>query len=145
MFRTLTALALLIVALQPSESRANFYELLGVAMEGYDPVAYFIDGHATVGEDGIQLEWDGTVWHFASTENRELFRESPLRYAPQYGGYCAYAASKGSLANGDPEAWTIRDGKLYLNYSRAVRDTWRKEAARYIRQADAQWPKLRRR
>ena len=111
------------------------------AIRGYDPVAYHTEMKAVPGDPAITLEYDNATWRFSSQQNRQLFREDPERYAPQYGGYCAYAMSKGRRASTDPRAWTIVDGKLYLNHSLGVRETWLKRAEHYISKADAKWRK----
>ena len=112
-----------------------------LALHGYDAVAYF-DGEARRGSEEITHRWMEVVWRFASTETRDRFATDPERYAPQYGGYCAYAVSKGSTADVDPEAWTIHEGKLYLNYSKSVRTRWRKDIPGNVAKADRNWPKL---
>jgi YHS domain-containing protein len=112
------------------------------AIYGFDTVAYFTENKAVKGQDKITFEWRGAQWHFASEENRELFKSAPLTYAPQYGGYCAYAMSDGRLVGVDEDAFTIVDGKLYLNYSKSVMKEWRKEQTLYIEQADALYPTL---
>ena len=89
--------------------------LFGKAIDGYDPVAYFTDGKAVKGQSRFTHEWMGATWLFASAEHRDLLAADPERYAPQYGGYCAYAVSQGATADIDPSAWKIVDGKLYLN------------------------------
>jgi YHS domain-containing protein len=114
----------------------------GLAIRGTDPVAYFTEGRPVKGSREHEAEWNGATWRFASAENRRLFLESPERYAPQYGGYCAFAVSKGHTASTVPEAWDLIDGKLYLNYSLDVRDQWRTDAAGNIRKGDANWPRL---
>jgi YHS domain-containing protein len=114
----------------------------GIAIHGYDPVAYFVDGKTVRGEDDLDYEWSGVTWLFASEHNRQLFIEKPQAYAPQYGGFCAYAASYGQFADIDPQAWSIVNGKLYLNYSPRVRKTWRPRAAEFIRDADQLWPTM---
>lgn len=114
----------------------------GVAVGGYDPVAYFTDGKAVPGTAGISLEHEGVTWHFASTANRDAFKADPGKYAPRFGGYCALAVSQGYIAKGDPEAWSIVDGKLYLNYSKMVRRAWEKDKSALIRKGDANWPKV---
>lgn len=114
----------------------------GVAVGGYDPVAYFTMGKATQGSAQITTEKDGVVWRFSSDENRAAFLADPAKYAPQYGGYCAWAVSQGYTAKGDPQAWKIVDGKLYLNYNRDVQKTWSKNVATNIAKADANWPKV---
>ena len=114
----------------------------GVAVGGYDPVAYFTKGQAIKGSKKITTKKDGVVWRFSSEENRAAFAASPEKYAPQYGGYCAWAVSQGYTAKGDPKAWKIVGGKLYLNYNRKVQRTWAKNASRNIAKADANWPKV---
>ena len=114
----------------------------GRAIHGYDPVAYFTAGQATPGRPDLRYRWSGADWLFASPENRRAFAAEPRRYAPQYGGFCAYAASFGQFADGDPRAWTLVDGRLYLNYSPRVRETWRSRADEFIRDADTLWPRM---
>ena len=113
------------------------------AIRGYDTVAYFTESRAVRGENGFKHSWNGADWYFSSRENLGQFMSDPEIYAPQYGGYCAFAMSKGSYAPGDPEAWTIYDGKLYLNYSKSVRRTWSKSIPKYVRQAERSWKRLR--
>lgn len=114
----------------------------GVAVGGYDPVAYFSEGKPVPGLASIALEHEGATWRFANEANREAFKADPAKYAPQYGGYCAWAVSQGYTAKGDPEAWSIVGGKLYLNYDKRVRAGWEKDAAGNIRKGDANWPKV---
>jgi YHS domain-containing protein len=110
------------------------------AIRGYDPVAYFTIGEPTRGSDQFTTNWQGAIFKFASAANLELFKAEPAAYAPQYGGYCAYAVSKGATAGTVAEAWTIVDGKLYLNYSLSVQQRWRKDVPGHIRAADRNWP-----
>lgn len=114
----------------------------GIAIDGYDPVAYFVAGKPVKGSASLSADWGGATWWFSSEENRSTFRSDPVKYAPQYGGYCSKAVSEGHTAKIDPEAWDIVDGKLYLNYSLKVRDLWRKDIPGRIRRADENWPKL---
>jgi hypothetical protein len=116
----------------------------GLAIHGLDPVAYFTDGRPIAGDPAITAEWQGAHWRFASTAHRDTFLAAPERYAPAYGGHCAYGVSRGYLVDIDPEAWTIRDGTLYLNYSLPVRTTWLEDPAGYIEKADGNWPGLAR-
>ena len=109
------------------------------AIRGYDPVAYHTDGQPQPGNPEFSTQYNGADWYFASESNLALFREDPERYAPQYGGYCAYAMSRGWVVSTDPEAWHIEDGKLYLNYSLGVRKTWLKDVPGYIAKADTHW------
>ena len=114
-----------------------------VAINGYDPVAYFVDSKPLKGLRSISTEHGGARWLFATEENRLRFLSSPEAYLPAYGGYCAYGVSQGYLVKIDPEAWAIIDRKLHLNFSLDVREKWRKDVAGYNRKADAQWPKLK--
>jgi hypothetical protein len=114
----------------------------GLAIDGYDPVAYFVDGRPTRGRGDIEHVWNGTRYRFATEANRERFVKSPEAFVPQYGGFCSYAVSRGYTANIDPQAWTIVDGKLYLNYSVRVQRTWEEDVPGNIRRADANWPTL---
>ena len=113
-----------------------------LAVKGYDTVAYFTDGKPVKGQKSISHEWQGAVWRFASAENRDRFAADPEKYAPQYGGYCAWAVSQGSTAGIDPAAFEIVDGKLYLNYNAKIQKRWQQDIPKYIRDADANWPKL---
>jgi hypothetical protein len=116
----------------------------GVAIRGYDPVAYFTDSKPTKGDPKFTQSWGGATWQFASAAHRDLFARSPEKYAPQYGGYCAYAVSEGHTAEIDPNAWKVVNGKLYLNYSLDVREKWLKEQTARIVKADQNWPTLHR-
>ena len=114
----------------------------GVALDGYDPVAYFTEKMSKPGKPEFKASWNGVDWYFASAENMKAFTATPEKFAPQYGGFCAYAAAKGALAPGDPNAWTVVDGKLYVNYSPAVKAEWSKDIPGYIGKADQNWPSL---
>jgi YHS domain-containing protein len=113
-----------------------------LAVSGYDPVAYFKQGKAIEGSGGHELEWNGATWRFASAANMEEFKSDPESWAPQYGGYCAWAVSQGYTAPSDPEAWRIVDGKLYLNYSKDVQTKWEKDIPGFIAKADTNWPRV---
>jgi len=113
-----------------------------LAVSGYDPVAYFAAGRPVEGKSALEYEWNGTTWRFASAGNLAAFKASPEAYAPQYGGYCAWAVSQGYTAKSDPEAWRIVDGKLYLNYSRDIQKRWEQDIRGNIVKADANWPKV---
>jgi len=112
----------------------------GGAIRGTDPVAYFTEGKPVPGSREFTAEWQGAEWRFASAGNRDLFLADPEAYAPQYGGYCAWAVAQGYTASTVPEAWEIVDGKLYLNYSLGVREQWRQDIPGNIRKGDANWP-----
>lgn len=114
----------------------------GLAIDGYDPVAYFLDGRPVAGRKEFSFEWRGATWRFASAAHRDLFASRPEAYAPQYGGYCAWAVSQGYTAGIDPAAWTIHDGKLYLNYDLDVQERWRRDVPGHVAKGDVNWPKL---
>jgi hypothetical protein len=112
----------------------------GVAVKGYDVVAYETEGAPVKGRVEFEYRWQGGVWRFASAANRDRFAASPERFAPQFGGYCAWAVSRGYTADVDPEAWRIVDGKLYLNYSRRVQRMWEQDVPGNIAKGAANWP-----
>jgi len=113
-----------------------------VAVSGYDPVAYFSAGKPVVGKKEFTTRWMDAEWRFASAENRDLFVANPEKYAPQYGGYCAWAVSQGTTASSDPKAWKIVGGKLYLNYDQDVQKKWEADIPGHIQQADRNWPSV---
>jgi len=112
------------------------------AVSGYDAVAYFTEHKPVKGTSSISTEYKGAKWQFSSVENRDKFVANPEHYAPQYGGYCAWAVSQGYTASGDPLAWKIVDNKLYLNYDFDVQKKWEASIPEFIRKADANWPKV---
>jgi hypothetical protein len=115
----------------------------GVAIMGYDTVAYFTAGKATKGSEKFSYEWLGTPWHFANAEHRDMFISEPLKYAPQYGGYCAGEVINGSVTvNIDPEAFKIIDGKLYLIYDKKHAEGFAAHAEDAVAKADGNWPKI---
>jgi YHS domain-containing protein len=125
-----------------SQSAIATLAINGIAIQGYDPVAYFVEGAPRQGRAELSLDRGGVVWRFASEANRERFRKNPARYLPAYSGYCAYGVSQGYLVPIDPVAWTIINDQLYLNYDLSVRDTWLRNARGYIAQANRRWPGL---
>ena len=139
----LVALAALLFAGPALAGKVNKSFLGGVAIEGYDPVAYFTDGKPVVGSKDFEYRWSDATWRFASAEHRDAFAADPAKYAPQYGGYCAYAVSQGATADGDPNAWSVVNGRLYLNLSKAIQARWQKDIPGYIKAADANWPKIK--
>lgn len=115
----------------------------GLALRGYDPVAYFTDGAPRTGLAEFATEWGGAEWRFANAANRDAFLATPEAFAPQYGGFCAWAVSQGYTAPINPHAWAIVEGRLYLNASTRVQRRWARDAAEHIARADANWPELR--
>ncbi len=112
----------------------------GLALGGHDAVAYFTESKPIAGKKEFQAQWNGATWQFASAEHREAFVKAPEKYAPQYGGYCAYAVAKGASAPGDPTLWKVVDGKLYVNKNADVHKLWNQDVPGYIVQADRNWP-----
>ena len=112
----------------------------GVALGGYDAVAYFTDDKPVAGTKEFQTQWNGATWLFATADHREAFVKAPEKYAPQYGGYCAYAVARGTSAPGDPTLWKVKDGKLYVNKNADVQKLWNQDVPGYIVQANRNWP-----
>ncbi len=115
----------------------------GFAIQGFDPVAFFAEGRPRRGAVAHAHEWQGARWLFVSEANRALFAATPERYAPMYGGFCAYGVASGYKVGIDPNAWAIVDGRLYLNYSMSIQRSWQADVPGYIAKADAAWPSLR--
>lgn len=141
-FLTLALTAPAIATFAPSAMAAapDVYAEGGVAVDGTDVVAYFTDGAPVAGHPTITFDYMDATWQFNSTANRDAFAADPAAYAPQYGGYCAFAVSQGYTASTTPEAWSIVDDKLYLNFSTGVRRRWLRDTAGHIAAADANWP-----
>jgi len=112
------------------------------ALQGYDPVAYFTDGAPVKGSKDFTTEYKGATFQFASAANRDAFLADPTAYAPQYGGYCAWAMADGKYAKGDAKHWKIVDGKLYLNYNASISKKWNADIPGFIEKADAEWSDL---
>ena len=131
-----------VAAFAPSAMAATpeIYAEDGIAIDGTDAVSYFTEGTPMPGDEAITFDYMGATWRFTSEANRDKFAADPAAYAPQYGGYCAFAVSKGATAPTVPEAWTIVEDKLYLNFSTGVRQTWQQDIPGNIARADANWP-----
>ncbi|MCF7981927.1 MAG: YHS domain-containing protein [Pseudomonadales bacterium] len=122
------------------EINATFFGHL--AISGYDPVAYFTEQRPVEGSKQFEFQWKGAKWRFSSKENLELFKSDPEHYAPQYGGYCAYAVATNTTADIDPTQFTLHEGKLYLNYNKKINKKWLANRDEYILEADKNWPNL---
>jgi hypothetical protein len=120
----------------------KYYNTDGIAINGYDAVAYFLQNKAVAGSDNYSTDWSGSKWKFISQANLDSFKLAPGKYAPQYGGYCAYGCSENHKSPTDPNAFTIVDKKLYLNYSLKVKEFWAKDIPGKIKAADGYWPAL---
>ncbi len=146
-FLHVAAMALVIavaaVAASPAQAaKAQVYTgfFSDVAVSGYDPVAYFTDGRPVEGSSEFETMYQGATWRFSSQANLDAFVADPLAYAPQYGGYCAWAVSQGYTASANPENWSVVEGKLYLNFDDAVQNTWETDIPGFIEKADGNWP-----
>ena len=138
------ALGLLLAASSVAQAKVeiNSSFIGAVAIEGTDPVAYFTEGKAVEGSSRFTHTWKGATWRFKNAANRDAFAGDPEKYAPRFGGYCAWAVSQGYTASIDPEAGTVHKGKLYLNYSIGVRDEWAKDIPGNITKGENNWPKV---
>lgn len=140
------ALAILGVAIAHPAAAAGISVMTdagGIAIGGYDPVAYFTDTRALAGKPEFSAEWQGAVWRFASAAHRDLFLADPARYAPRYGGWCAYGVTMGVAAEADPaEGWTLYDGRLYFAYDAGTRARWSQDIAANLAAADTRWPAI---
>lgn len=115
----------------------------GIAVSGYDAVAYFTEEKPVKGTEAYSATYKDAIFLFSSAENRDAFQASPEKYLPQYGGYCAYGTAAGYKAPIDPSAFTLEGGKLYLNYDESVQQSWRQDIPGYIRKADENWPTVK--
>ncbi len=138
---TLAALGLTIAA--PALAIDPVFTKGGLAIRGYDPVAYFTEGKPVKGKAEFTHSREGATWRFASAANRDAFVADPLRYSPQYGGYCAWAVAQGYTASIDPDAWRIESGRLYLNYSKSVQRRWERDIPGNIAKGDKNWPDIK--
>lgn len=143
LFVFVAGITVLAVACSRSESLSLNTDDAGSALKGYDAVAYFAVNSAVKGDAKYEYVWNGAKWFFSSEENMNKFKADPEAYAPQFGGYCAYAVSEGYTADGDPEAWKVVDGKLYLNYSPEVQKTWEKNEAERIDKGRKNWKEFK--
>ncbi|SEW36115.1 hypothetical protein SAMN05428988_4446 [Chitinophaga sp. YR573] len=138
-FTTLIILGFLHANAQKSE----VYTTAGKAINGYDPVAFFTASRPMKGADSLSYQWKGATWLFSNKDNMNAFKSSPEKYAPQYGGYCAYGTADGHKAPTQIDTWTIADDKLYFNYNSKVKEMWTKDQKNLIMKADANWPALK--
>ena len=115
----------------------------GLALRGYDPVAYFTDGKPVIGTATYTAIHNGATYRFATEENLKAFSANPEHYVPQYGGYCAFGVAVGAKFDGDPELWKIVDDKLYLNLNPDIQEQWEKDVAGHITKAGTNWPVIK--
>jgi YHS domain-containing protein len=121
---------------------ANYTGGTGAGASGYDVVAYFTQSKPVVGKSSITASYNGVTWRFSSEANKALFVANPAKYAPKFGGYCAWAVAHGVTAPGSPQAWSIVGGKLYLNINKSIRAKWKADSATQIKNGNANWPSV---
>ena len=144
MKRTITTSILgMLIILNAHAQKSPVYIADGKAIKGYDPVAFFTKGKPVMGRAKLTTQWNGASWYFADQEDLDAFNAAPEKYAPQYGGYCAYGTAMGHKAPTEVETWSVIDGKLYFNYNQKVKQTWSKDQAAMIKKADENWPGIK--
>lgn len=137
---SLAALPAAFAATRATAMSPEIFQDGGIAINGYDPVAYFTEGAPVEGSAEFTADYMGATFRFSSADNKAMFEADPAKFAPQYGGYCAYAVSKGGVATTQPDAWTVHEGKLYLNYNTTVRGIWSEDIPGNISKANENWP-----
>jgi YHS domain-containing protein len=142
-YSIIIALFALFSVSQVQAQRSEIYVSAGKSIKGYDPVAFFKVSKPVRGTDSLAYQWKGATWLFSSRENLAAFNTDPDKYAPQYGGYCAYGASQGHKAPTQADTWTVLNDKLYFNYSKDVQVTWNKDRSNLINVADQKWTDLK--
>lgn len=125
------------------QGQKEVYSTKAGAIKGYDPVAYFTEDRPVKGDDKYSFDWNGATWHFSSQEHLDMFKASPEKYSPQYGGFCAFGVANGYKVKIEPDAWAIVDDKLYLNYDAGVQEEWNADRDGFINKADSQWNKIK--
>ncbi|MBI3718653.1 MAG: YHS domain-containing protein [Sphingobacteriales bacterium] len=142
--KTLLGIVSLVIGLSVSaQTTSEIYQTKEGAIKGYDAVAYFTQNKAVKGNKQFAVSYKGATWYFSTNENKEAFQKDPAKYAPQYGGYCAYGCSQGHKAKTEADAFTIADGKLYLNYNLDVQKLWSKDQQGFIKKANDNWSKIK--
>lgn len=114
----------------------------GVAIQGYDPVSYFVNGKPMKGSQEFSAEFGGATYYFSSMEHQAVFKANPEKYIPQYGGYCAYGLAYGSKAPVEVDKFSIVDGKLYLNFNGDIQSRWSKDVPGFIAKANKNWQNI---
>lgn len=135
-------LLLVMVTAAVAEKRLINVDKNGLALKGYDPVAYFTENRPVKGDAKFQSTFNGATYYFASAANKKTFEADPKKYEPQFGGFCAYAASQGHTAKIEPDAFEVLNGRLLLQYDRSVRDLFNKDQQGNLAKADRNWPSI---
>lgn len=135
--------SLLLLAIVSFAQKTSVFNKNGVAIGGYDVVAFYEESKPVMGNKKFSYQWQDANWYFANQQHLDSFKLSPVKYAPQYGGYCAYGTAEGHKAPTEIETWTIVDGRLFFNYNKAVQKLWLKDQQVLIKKADEQWPLIK--
>lgn len=136
-------LAFLFSCSDSGKKGAEIFQKNGYAINGYDPVAFFEEQKPIKGNPEIKYRWKEADWVFSTQARLDSFRSAPEKFAPQYGGYCAYGTADGHKAPTEADTWTLQDGKLYFNYNMDVKKLWDQDRAKFILQADSNWEKIK--
>lgn len=139
----LLVLTVVLSACNSNKSTSELFLVNGKAIRGYDAVAFHSQQKAVKGNDSYTYNWKGADWLFVNQENADSFKANPEKYAPQYGGYCAYGTAEGHKAPTDIDTWTVYNKKLYFNYNREVQQLWKKDQEALINKADKLWPTVK--
>jgi hypothetical protein len=143
MKKIVLSVAVALFTMYSHAQKSEVFTSKGYAVNGYDVVGYFTQGKPVEGKKTFLYQWHNAYWLFSTKQNLDSFSHSPEKYAPQFGGYCAYGVSEGHKATTEPDAWTIVDGKLYLNYNKDVQQLWKKDIPGRIIKAEENWPKVK--
>ena len=138
-----TAAVIFLAGCNTKENRSEIFQTDGQAIRGFDAVAFHTDGKPVKGNEAYTYRWKDATWLFSSQSHLDRFKAKPERYAPQYGGYCAYGTAEGHKASTETDTWTLKDGKLYFNYNKEVQQLWKKDQNGYIEKADKHWPQIK--
>ena len=139
MKKIVLSVAVALFTMYSHAQKSEVFTSKGYAVNGYDVVGYFTQGKPVEGKKTFLYQWHNAYWLFSTKQNLDSFSHSPEKYAPQFGGYCAYGVSEGHKATTEPDAWTIVDGKLYLNYNKDVQQLWKKDIPGRIKKAEENW------
>jgi YHS domain-containing protein len=141
--KTFILSSVILLSLAHAHAQHEVFIKSDAAIQGYDPVAYFKESKPVKGQAQLSYTWKQAKWHFTSQQNLEDFKRNPEKFAPQFGGYCAYGMAEGHKAPTSPDAWTILDDKLYLNYNKNVKELWDKDRPGNIEKANKNWPTVK--
>jgi hypothetical protein len=141
--KKIVVMAVILLSVGQAFSQKEIFSTSMLAINGYDPVAYFKDSKPVQGKKEFTYRWRDADWIFSSAENLDDFKTNPEKFAPQFGGYCAYGVAGGHKATTSPDAWTIVDDKLYLNHNLDVKALWKKDQPGFIKKANEKWPEVK--